>query len=232
MTMASEKPAPGASASSARTFDRALALLVAITEHSRGARMSDLARETKLSTSTTSRLLTTLENHTLVRRDENGRYRPDTRLMQIAASVLNDLPLYDLAGPHLEALASETSETANLGLPSAGDRVLYLRQETGPHLVQTAAWTGRTVPQEGTAIGAAIMGRLGQDLFAVVRGSIEPDVTGIAAPVYGHSGRIVAALSVIAPTYRTSAEDEQRYGEAVARHASALSQGLGGPSAW
>lgn len=225
--MAPDDSKGGSVATSTRTIDRAVALLVAVTDAPEGARMTELAQATDLSSSTASRLLATLEGHQFVARVDGGAYRPGIRLVQMAASVLRQLPLYELAGPHLAALAQETGETANLGVPTGDGRVLYLRQAVGPHLVQTVVWTGRTVPVHNTGIGAAIDGRLGPERFAVVSGAIEPDVTGVAAQVVDHHGRAVGGLSVIAPTYRTSEEDVRGFGDAVVRHADALSRELG-----
>ncbi|MFZ0972961.1 MAG: IclR family transcriptional regulator C-terminal domain-containing protein, partial [Solirubrobacteraceae bacterium] len=60
-------------------------------------------------------------------------------------------------------------------------------------------------------------------------GAVEPDVTSIAAPVYGHDGKIAAALSVLAPNYRVSPARIDACGRAVAAHAAELSQSLGAP---
>ena len=54
-------------------------------------------------------------------------------------------------------------------------------------------------------------------------------VTSVAAPVHGPDGAIVAALSVLAPSYRTAQRRVRSIGSAVAGHADALSQSLGAP---
>jgi DNA-binding IclR family transcriptional regulator len=72
-------------------------------------------------------------------------------------------------------------------------------------------------------------GDLGAGGYAMRSGAVEPDVTSIAAPVRGPDGAIAAALSVLAPSYRTSQRRVRSIGEAVAAHAGALSQSLGAP---
>ena len=62
-------------------------------------------------------------------------------------------------------------------------------------------------------------------------GAVEPDVTSIAAPVYGADGEIAGALSVLAPSYRVSRRRDRDDGRAVARHAAELSRSLGAPGA-
>jgi DNA-binding IclR family transcriptional regulator len=210
-----------------RTVERALTLLSAVAQD--GGTLSQLARAAELSPSTASRLLATLAAQELVRRDEHGQYHAGARLRQLAAASLRADPLHELAGPHLTALAAETGETANLAVAADDRRVVYLRQVAGPKLVQTAAWAGRTIPRRGTALGAALDGRVEASGYVAQSGAVEPEVTSIAAPVFGPDGEIVAALSVLAPSYRVTARRIEACGRAVARHAAELSRGLGAP---
>lgn len=228
MTPRPKDPDKAGPAGSTRTVDRAFDLLAAVTESPRGgASLSELARATELSPATASRLLATLLKRGLVRRDEQGVYRPGLGLMQMAAVVLRGEPLYELAGAHLIVLADATGETANLGVAVDHDRALYLRQIAGDQRVQTTAWTGRTIPRAGTAMGAALAGEVGSDGYAVSRGALEPDITSIAAPVRDYHHEVVAALSILAPSYRTDDQDAERYGALLVEHARVLSLGLG-----
>ncbi|MBV8711097.1 MAG: helix-turn-helix domain-containing protein [Solirubrobacterales bacterium] len=208
-----------------RAVERALTLLTAVAQD--GGTLSELARAAELSPSTASRLLATLAGRELVRRDEHGHYHAGARLRALAAASLRRDPLHELAGPRLTALASETGETANLAVAADPRRVVYLRQVASPKLVQTAGWVGRTVPCRGTALGAALRGDIGASGFVARTGAVEPDVISIAAPVYGAGGDIVAAISVLAPTYRMTPRRIEACGRAVARHAAALSRSLG-----
>jgi DNA-binding IclR family transcriptional regulator len=230
MTPRSTDQSPAAGDGSTRTVDRAFDLLDAVTERPLGVSLSELARTASLSPATASRLLSTLVKRGLVRRDEHGQYRPGLRLMQMAALVLRGEPLYELAGPHLAALAQATGETANLGVAVDEERALYLRQAAGDHRVQTASWTGRTIPRRGTAMGAALAGELEPGGYSISRGSLEPDITAVAAPVRDYDGTIIAALSIIAPSYRTDDGDVDRYGLLLVEHAGELSWGHDGGS--
>lgn len=215
--------------SGTRTVERALTLLAAVAEG--GGTLSQLARAAELSPSTASRLLGTLARRELVRRDEHGHYRAGARLRQLAAATLREDPLYELAGPHLEALAQETGETANLAIAADEDQIVYLRQVASRKLVASAGWAGRTVPRRGTAVGDALRGALDGSGYVARMGAVEPDVTSIAAPVYRADGAIAGALSVLAPSYRVSRRRIETYGRAVSRHAAELSWSLGAPGA-
>lgn len=227
MTPHSADPQSQTDNGSTRTVDRAFDLLRAVTESAGGASLSELARATGLAPATASRLLGTLVKRGLVRRNAQGTYRPGLGLMQMAALVLRGEPLYELAGAHLTVLAEATNETANLGIAVDADRALYLRQVAGDNRVQTASWTGRTIPRDGTAMGAALAGRLEPHGYAVSRGGLEPEITAIAVPVRDYHHEIVAALSIIAPSYRTDDDDVDRYGLLLVQHATELSSALG-----
>lgn len=216
---------------STRTVDRALDLLTAITDGGCGTTLSELARCASLSPATASRLLATLDRRGFVARDEHGAYGPGRRLRQVAAAVLHEEPLYELAGAHLAELARAAQETANLGVAVDDERAVYLRQVAGPQRVQTAAWTGRMIPRDGTAMGAALAGAVSRDGYAFTRGRIEPDVTAVAAPIRDRHGDVVAALTILAPSYRTTDADVERFGALLVDHAAELSLALGAPPA-
>lgn len=227
---ADQEPRPArdsAITGSTRTVERALSLLVAVSERRDHATLSELAADVELSPSTASRLLGTLGARGFVSRDAEGRFRVGPALRRVALLSWQDEPLYDLAGPHLVALARETGETANLAVAAESGRVLYLRQHASPQLVRTATWTGRTVPRRGTALGAALDGRLLDGGYAIARNAVEPDVVAVAAPLLDAGGAAIAALSVIAPTYRTSDQDLHRYGRALVEHARELARSAG-----
>jgi DNA-binding IclR family transcriptional regulator len=213
-----------------RSVDRALNLLVAITDQPDDRSLTALARQVDLSPSTASRLLETLAHHAFVDRVADGTYRPGARLLQVAASALQGEAVYELAEPHLVELASVTGETANLGIAIEGDRALYLRQVASPRIVRTASWTGRTIPIKRTAMGAALRGQVGPDGYASTRATVEPDVTAVAVPVRDRTHSVVAALSVLAPTYRTGDAEVEAIGRALVSHAGALSGELGAGS--
>jgi DNA-binding IclR family transcriptional regulator len=208
-----------------RAVDRALGLLAATVEAP--LTLTELARAAELAPSTASRLLSALQRHGFVRRGDDGRFRSGPELVRLAAATLRAEPAYELAGPHLAALTDATGETANLGVPAGEGHALYLRQSVSLRSVRAESWVGRTIPLPGTAMGAALGGEVDADGFAVSRAAVEPDVTAIAAPFYDHEGRVAGALSVTAPTYRTSDEVAAAHGRALVEHAAALSRELG-----
>jgi len=195
---------------STRTVERALALLATVCDRS-GANLADAARECDLAPSTALRLLRTLETTGFVSKDEFGMYRPGSRIIQLGAQALSDESLIDLARAAMEELSTETGESVYLSVEGHAATALYIGIVEGTHSVRHASWVGRTVPLETSAAGHALRGKIPDDGYVVVERGVETDVTAIACPVYSQA-RIVAALSLVIPSYRLTASQAKRYG--------------------
>ena len=195
---------------STRTVERALALLATVCDRS-GANLADAARECDLAPSTALRLLRTLETTGFVSKDEFGMYRPGSRIIQLGAQTLSNESLIDLARAAMEELSTETGESVYLSVEGHAATALYIGIVEGTHSVRHASWVGRTVPLDTSAAGHALRGKIPDDGYVVVERGVETDVTAIACPVYSQA-RIVAALSLVIPSYRLTASQAKRYG--------------------
>lgn len=226
-TIALSEPAEVTDRSSVRAVQRALRLLECFSEGQPNLALSEYARRANLPVSTAYRLLLTLENSGFVRRSAAGAYSCGTRLLQIGLTALQNVSAYDVAEPHLHQLSALTGESAYLGIPAEESQIIYVRQSMSTKAVRHSAWLGRGVPFKGTAIGAAMSGKVGERGFAVSRRTIEPDVTAIAAPIHGRDGSIAAAINVVGPSYRITDADIDRFGRAVVDAARAISHEIG-----
>jgi IclR family acetate operon transcriptional repressor len=194
-----------------RTVERALALLASVCDRG-GANLADTARDCELAPSTALRLLRTLETTGFVRKDQSGRYRPGSRIIQLGAQALSDVSLVDLAEPAMEELATETGESVYLSVEGHAATAVYINIVEGTHSVRHASWVGRTVPLDVSAAGHALRGKVPEDGYVVVERGVETDVTAIACPVYSQA-RIVAAMSLVVPSYRVTARQSKQYGQ-------------------
>lgn len=214
---------PGRSPEFTRAVDRALRLLSILAESEDAVSLMDGSREAGLPPTTASRLLRSLESSGFVSRDRAGRYLVGSRFLKIAATALNSRPYLRTGRLHLEVLAEETGESAYLGVADESRQcVIYVQHVPSQRAIRYWDGLGRIVPIKGTAIGAALTGQAGPKSYIVKQGGVEPDVTAIAAPVRWLD-KIVAAISVIGPTFRISDGDAHRIGELVAAHADAIS---------
>jgi IclR family acetate operon transcriptional repressor len=209
---------------STRTVERALALLATVCE-SGGANLADSARDCDLAPSTALRLLRTLETTGFVSKDESGMYRPGARIIQLGAQALSDESLVDLAGAAMEELATDTGESVYLSVEGHAGTALYISIVEGTHSVRHASWVGRTVPLDTSAAGHALRGKVPDAGFVVVERGVETDVTAIACPVYSQA-RIVAALSLVIPSYRLTTSQAPQHGRMLVSAAAGISARL------
>jgi DNA-binding IclR family transcriptional regulator len=193
--------------------ERALALLATVCDRG-GANLADAAREVGLAPSTALRLLRTLEATGFVSKDEFGWYRPGGRIIQLGAQALSNESLIDLARPAMEEVVSETGESVYLSVEGHAATALYIGIVEGTHSVRHASWVGRTVPLDTSAAGHALRGKVPDDGYVIVERGVETDVTAIACPVYSET-RIVAALSLVVPSYRLTAAQAKRHGQTL-----------------
>jgi IclR family acetate operon transcriptional repressor len=207
-----------------RTVERALALLASVCD-SGAANLADTARDCNLAPSTALRLLRTLENAGFVSKDETGMYRAGSRLIQLGAQALSNESLIDLARAAMEELATETGESVYLSVEGHAATALYIGIVEGTHSVRHASWVGRTVPLDTSAAGHALKGKVPEDGYVVVERGVESDVTAIASPVVSQS-RIVAALSLVVPSYRLTTPQAAQYGRMLVSAAAVASARL------
>jgi urocanate hydratase len=203
-----------------RAADRALGLLRVVCEHD-GVKLADAAKAAGLSASTALRLLRTLEANGFAARRDDGLYRPGYRMVQLGVQALSHDALVATSRRALRALVARTGESAYLSVPAGSQDGLYLAIEEGTQAVRHINWVGRTFPLQGSAAGAVLRGEVSPGRYIVVAEGVEPDVTAVAAPVMAGS-KVVAALSVVAPSYRTTAESADAVGAAVAAEAGRL----------
>jgi DNA-binding IclR family transcriptional regulator len=160
-----------------------------------------------------------------------------------------------LAWPFLEGLGRSTGETANVAIPTPAG-VARLAQVDSNHPLGAGNWTGARIPIHASSMGKVFMafgaaqppfGRLAKlgprtitsmaDLLAeldVVRRvgyattweELEEGLASTAAPVRDSRGRVIAAISVSAPTVRTSRERLADLSRQVLEAAAALSSAI------
>lgn len=211
-----------------RTAERTLALLAVICERGR-ATLSEASRATDLAPSTALRLLRTLEGAGFVRRDDDASYTPGGRIIQLGAQALSNESLVDLTGPAMKRLADATGESVYLSIVGHHETALYIAIVEGTHSIRHRSWVGGTIPLDGTAAGQALTGAIPPGSWALVKSGVESDVTAIAAPVRV-GRRVVAALSLVVPSYRLGEDDASRYGDLLVAEVATLSSELGGPA--
>lgn len=236
-----------------QAIDRAARILVSLVESDEAVTLSGVMEETRLPKTTAARLLRALERNGLAQRRRGGGFRPGPVLVEYARrdSAVGDLAT--LALPYLERLGTTTGETANIAIPTPAG-VARLAQVDSNHPLGAGNWVGRRIPIHASSLGKVFMafgaaqppfGRLARlgprtitsiddllaelervrrDGYATTWEELDDGLCSTAAPVRGARGSVIAAISVSAPTVRTSRERLLEVAEQVVDEAEALSE--------
>jgi IclR family acetate operon transcriptional repressor len=183
-----------------RSVGRALDLLKVVCDEG-SISMASAARVASLPASTALRLLRKLEDSGFVRRDERGEFSPGPTLIGLGAQALSRNRLIRSSRPLMRALAVELGESIFLSVRRSDDSCVYIAAAQGTHPIRYENWVGRTFSIEGSADGLLLTGPVPPLGFEVVVGSVDPEVTAIAAPVT-IANETFAVMSSLVPSYR------------------------------
>ncbi len=137
--------------------------------------------------------------------------------------------LPEVARPALEALRDATGESAQLYVRD-GDRRVCVEALESPHGLRTIVPLGAALPLDVGSAGRILRG----DPESLKRGwaesvaEREAGVASVSAPVRGHDGTVIAAVSVSGPIERTTRQPGKKYAAAVVEAAARIARGLTG----
>ncbi|MEN5073713.1 IclR family transcriptional regulator [Isoptericola cucumis] len=146
-----------ANGSSVQSVDRAIDLLEIMTDLGGDAGLSELAAAAELPLPTIHRLMRTLVVRGYARQLPSRRYTLGPRLIRLGESAGRQLGAS--ARPHLERLARELGETANLAMIDR-DMVVYVAQAASSHSMRMFTEVGRRVYCHCTGVGKMVLSEL------------------------------------------------------------------------
>lgn len=170
-----------------QTLDRGLRVLRVLAESPEGLTVTEISHRLEVNRTVVYRLISTLEQHGLVRRDARSRLFIGLGVLHLASGV--QPLLRDLALPELRRLAEALGATAHLTVAD-GEEALALA-------VVEPTWTdfhvsyrvGARHPLSQGAAGKAIaLADLDEPAYAVTSGELQTGARGLAAPVRGVEG--------------------------------------------
>ncbi len=186
-------------AETSQTLDRGLRVLEVLAGAGDGLTVTELAARLDVNRTVVHRLVSTLEQHALVRRGARGRLHLGLGVLHLASAV--QPVLRDLAVPVLRDLAESLGCTAHLTVAD-GEEALALA-------VVEPSWTdfhvsyrvGSRHPLDRGAAGRAILlgrrpGAAGARPIAVTEGELQPGARGLATPVLGIEG-LEASIGIV-----------------------------------
>ena len=162
-----------------------------------GLSITALAAEIGVNRTVVYRLVATLEQHGLARRDASGRLHVGLGVLALARGL--QPVLRELAGPVLRSLAEELGSTAHLTVADGGEALAIAVVEPSWTDYHVAYRVGARHPLEQGAAGKAILlGRApdGGSTYVETRGEIQAGAHGVAAPVLGVEG-LEASVGIV-----------------------------------
>ncbi|MDX2647822.1 IclR family transcriptional regulator [Streptomyces sp. NPDC001902] len=185
-------------AETSQTLDRGLRVLKLLADTDHGLTVTELAVKLGVNRTVVYRLLATLEQHSLVRRDLGGRARVGLGVLRLAHQV-HPL-LREAALPALRSLAEDIGATAHLTLVDGTEALAVAVVEPSWTDYHVAYRTGFRHSLDRGAAGRAILaGRSVQPYepdsrcsegpgYVLTHGELEAGASGAAAPLVGVPG--------------------------------------------
>jgi DNA-binding IclR family transcriptional regulator len=211
-------------AETSQTLDRGLRVLKLLADTDHGLTVTELSSKLGVNRTVVYRLLATLEQHALIRRDLDGRARVGLGVLRLGRQVH---PLVrEAALPSLRELAEDVGATAHLTLVDGTEGLAVAVVEPSWTDYHVAYRTGCRHPLDRGAAGRAVLAGRGPDQerepgYVLTRGELEAGTCGAAAPVLGVSG-IEGSVGVVMLAESVPA----RVGERVVRAAQAVADAL------
>jgi DNA-binding IclR family transcriptional regulator len=230
-------------------LDRCVSVLGAVESGARS--FTDVVERTGLARPTAHRLIQGLEDHGFLVHVGGLGYVLGPRLLGLAASAMNDLPLRALARPILERLARSTGESAQLFVRDRDKRVCIDTAESDSEL-RTIVEVGSALPLTRGSAGKVFLAWTGDHDRARLIGTADdadrleqqvattrrrgwaesvaeraPGVASVSAPVFGPDRSLLAAVSVSGPVSRLGQLRAKRYAPAVIEAAKEIEHALG-----
>jgi DNA-binding IclR family transcriptional regulator len=178
-----------------QTLDRGLRVLDALASASNGLTVTELAAAIGVNRTVVYRLVSTLEQHALVRRDPRGRLQVGLGVLRLASAV--QPVLRDLALPVLRDLAEAVGCTAHLTVADGGEALAIAVVEPTWTDYHVAYRVGARHPLDRGAAGKAILlGRSSGGGYVETVGEIQSGARGVAAPV-PHVEGLEASVGIV-----------------------------------
>jgi DNA-binding IclR family transcriptional regulator len=188
-------------AETSQTLDRGLRVLAMLADSPHGLTVTEVAGAVGVNRTVVYRLVTTLEQHNLARRDGTGRVHVGLGVLALSRGL--EPVLREAAGPVLRSLAEDLGATAHLTLADGGEALAIAVVEptwTDFHVAYRVG--ARHALDQGAAGRAILLGREtgaeitagagaragGGERFVQTAGELQPGARGLAAPVLGVDG--------------------------------------------
>jgi DNA-binding IclR family transcriptional regulator len=216
---------------------RALLIMEAFRIGERHVTLAELSRRTGLHNTTVLRLARTLAQAGYMVQRSEGQWRLGPAAGWLGARYQAGFDINNVVEPTLRALSKATQESASFYVREGDERACISRVE-GPQSVRHHVRIGMRLPLHLGAPGRVILAFSGEagiiyeeirrQGFHISMGEREPQVSSVAAPVFGLNWRLLGSICISGPTSRLNEEVLTNHARRVMDAANRLSYALAG----
>lgn len=216
---------------------RALQVMEAFRIGDRQLPLAELSRRTGLHNTTVLRLARTLALSDFMVQDDGGQWRLGPAAGWLGARYQAGFDINNVVEPTLRELSQATQESASFYVREGSERACISRVE-GPQSVRHHVRIGMRLPLDLGAPGRVILAFSGEpgEVYEAIRrrgyhvslGEREPQVSSVAAPVFGLNWRLLGSMCISGPTSRLNKARLEAHARTVMDAANRLSYALAG----
>ncbi|MBK1698770.1 HTH-type transcriptional regulator BhcR [Rhodovibrio salinarum] len=154
-------------ATTVQALDRGIQVLATLSQFGR-ATLTDLAVTAEMAPSTVHRLLETLRQHSIVEFDEvDQTWAVGVEAFRIGSTYLLRANYIDAGRQMMRRMVERTGETANLGVPDAGD-VVFVSQVETQQPIRAFFPPGTRGHMHASGIGKALLAEMSSERVAAI----------------------------------------------------------------
>jgi DNA-binding IclR family transcriptional regulator len=216
---------------------RALSLMEAFQVGESTLSLAELSRRAGMHKTTALRLARTLALSNYMVQADDGQWRLGPAAGWLGARYQAGFDVNNAVEPTLHELVRLTGESASFYVREGDIRACIARVE-GPQSVRHHVRIGERLPLNRGAPGRVILAFSGTkgEIYEAIRergyhismGEREPDVSSVAAPIFGLNWRLLGSICISGPSSRLTKAKLEAHAKNVIRAANQLSYALAG----
>lgn len=214
-----------------QSLARGLKILALLADSPEGGSVTEVAEALGVDKGSASRLVATLVKYGFAEKDPlSRRFTLGPQVVTLSRSLLDRMPLRDVAKPYLRELMRSTGECAHIGILSQ-NKVLYIDQVESPASLRVNAEVGFLAPLHCTALGKVLLAfnrillpdplerftestlvtkeamrreleKVRQQGYAVDDEEFDIGVRCVAAPVFDFRNKVIGSIGISGPLSR------------------------------
>jgi DNA-binding IclR family transcriptional regulator len=230
-------PPPAQDASGVTAVTRALRLLEAFGMDDAQLSLAELSRRSGLHKTTALRLARTLAADNYLVQREDGNWRLGRAVGWLGACYQATFDVHEVVEPVLRALSADTGESVSFYVREGNQRTCLARVN-GPRTIRHDIRVGIGLPLDLGAPGRVILAFSGEagEPYDSIRtsgyhlslGEREPEVSSVAAPVFGLQRKLLGSVCISGPTSRLNKRRLQELAQTIMQAADQLSYAIAG----